>query len=134
MRAWVEIEDSGHKVKIKTVALHVRAWVEMPSEGFARYCPSLVALHVRAWVEMRHLVCLPLIVRGRPPCEGVGRNQSTLTSFPSRKVALHVRAWVEMIKIDKANLNANVALHVRAWVEMVSVALYKIGFIMSPSM
>ena len=56
------------------VALHVRAWVEMVSVSeFDNIVPP-VALHVRAWVEMREVARLADRIKGRPPCEGVGRN------------------------------------------------------------
>ena len=57
--------------------------------------------------------------RGRPPCEGVGRNSITILSQSAIQVALHVRAWVEIQQIiDGMGGVLDVALHVRAWVEI----------------
>ena len=58
-------------------------------------------------------------VKGRPPCEGVGRNPHAWYPHCPAFVALHVRAWVEIL-LSHILLPSKetVALHVRAWVEI----------------
>ena len=96
MRAWVEIsslKNLPHNRKSRppcegvgrnllaglagfepeSVALHVRAWVEIISNDCA-FILRTVALHVRAWVEMIEDVTTAIEAMSRPPCEGVGRN------------------------------------------------------------
>ncbi len=77
------------------VALHVRAWVEIPFFIALAYA-SAVALHVRAWVEILGKDGIGYDKNSRPPCEGVGRNVFNQITLDGYKVALHVRAWVEI--------------------------------------
>ena len=51
VRAWVEIPTDYGKTSILPVALHVRAWVEIDGHVVG-VVVGVVALHVRAWVEI----------------------------------------------------------------------------------
>ena len=81
---------------MESVALHVRAWVEIITLTW-KNPTSDVALHVRAWVEICWRRGKNTLAESRPPCEGVGRNLQKLKDLDADcDVALHVRAWVEI--------------------------------------
>ena len=77
-----------------------------------------VALHVRAWIEIPTVDQQILTPMCRPLREGVDRNETHNNGADTVKVALYARAWIEIPIIGNVQIIELVALYARAWIEI----------------
>ena len=80
MRAWIEISSDKTYNKGNSVALFMRAWIEIykPLKSHTEF--EKVALFMRAWIEMHNI------------------SFTTLRPY----VALFMRAWIEIMSISRS--------------------------------
>ena len=75
------------------------------------------ALRTRAWIETSKTRVDRHAINGRPPYEGVDRNDRERLPFDAREVALRARAWIETLGSRNEHRHVHVALRARAWIE-----------------